>query len=45
MQNEIVRQKQHQCPFCKEILSDDYIEQNPYSQYSALPAVQSWKSL
>jgi len=32
MQDQIVRQKQHQCPFCKEILSDDYIEQNPYSQ-------------
>ena len=32
MQNEIVRQKQHQCPFCREMLADDYIEQNPFSE-------------
>jgi len=34
MQNEIVRQKQHRCSLCKEILADDYIEQNPF------PAIQ-----
>ena len=32
MQNEIIRQKQHQCPLCKEILTDDYIEQNPFPE-------------
>lgn len=32
MQNKIVRQKQHQCPLCREILADDYIEQNPFSE-------------
>ena len=31
MQNEIVRQKQHQCYLCKEMLADEYIEQNPFS--------------
>ena len=34
MQNEIVRQKQHQCPLCKGILADNHIEQNPF------PAIQ-----
>lgn len=32
MQNEIVRQKQHQCPLCKEILADAYIEQYPFPE-------------
>jgi type IV pilus assembly protein PilZ len=32
MQNEIDRQDQHQCPLCKEILTDDYIEQNPFPE-------------
>ena len=32
MLNEIVRQKQHQCPFCKKIIADDYIEQNPFPE-------------
>ena len=32
MPNEIVRQKQHQCPLCREILTGDYIEQNPFSE-------------
>jgi uncharacterized protein (TIGR02266 family) len=32
MQDEIVRQKQHQCPLCKEILADYCIEQYPFSE-------------
>lgn len=31
-QNEIVRQKQHQCPLCKEIIADAYIEQYPFPE-------------
>ena len=31
-QDEIVGQKQHQCPLCKEIIADDYIEQNPFPE-------------
>jgi uncharacterized protein (TIGR02266 family) len=30
--DEIVRQEQHQCPFCREIPADDYIEQNPFPE-------------
>ena len=30
--DEIVRQKQPQCPFCREIPADDYVEQNPFPE-------------
>ena len=32
MLNVIVRQKQYQCPHCKKILADDYIEQYPFPE-------------
>jgi len=32
LSDEIVNQKQHQCSLCREILADDYIEQNPFPE-------------
>jgi len=32
MTNENFRQNKHQCALCKEILTDDYIEQNPFPE-------------
>ena len=32
MQDQIVRQKQHQCPLCREVLADDHFEQYPFPE-------------
>ncbi|MEW6109874.1 MAG: PilZ domain-containing protein [Nitrospirota bacterium] len=32
MHNEAVKRKQYQCPFCKEIIANAYIELNPFPE-------------